>query len=81
MIVDRNEVVKRMALKLYREKGIKPECERCFIVTDPKCPNFPHICALEDGMKKPGSSKEWILDNLSQCIKMRKRAREGGIEG
>lgn len=69
----RDEAVKRMALKLYREKGIKPECERCFIVTDPKCPNYPHICALETGLEKPEPNKDWILENLSHCIKMRKR--------
>ena len=70
------EAVKRMVLKLYREKGIKPECERCFIVTDPQCPDFPHICALETGLEEPGPDKDWILENLSPCIKMRELNKE-----
>ncbi len=68
-----DEAVKRMALKLYREEGIRPECERCFIVTDPTCPDFPHVCALETGLEGPGPSRDWILENLPSCIKMRKR--------
>ena len=66
-----DERVKRLALHFYREKGIKSECERCWIVTDPKCPDFPHICALEEGLKEPGKNKDWILENLSDCIEMR----------
>jgi len=42
-----DERVKQIVLKLYNEKGIKPSCERCFYLTDPKCPDFPHICAME----------------------------------
>ena len=66
-----DERVKQMALKRYRKKGIKPECEGCFIVTDPKCPDYPHICALEEGLKKPGENRDWILKELPHCIKMR----------
>ena len=66
-----DEGLKRFALKLYEEKGIKPECERCFIVTDPECPDFPHICALEKGLKEPGESRDWILESLPHCITMR----------
>lgn len=41
------EIVKQIALKLFRETGIKPTCERCFYLTDPTCPDFPHICTKE----------------------------------
>ena len=43
-----DEKVRNMALKLYREKGVKPSCERCFYLRDPTCPDFPHICVLEE---------------------------------
>lgn len=68
---DFREKVKQKAIKLYREKRIKLECEECFILIDPECPDFPHICALEEGLKKEGKSREWILENLAHCIKMR----------
>lgn len=42
-----DEKVKQFALKLYREKGIKVTCERCFYLIDPKCPDYPHICDKE----------------------------------
>jgi len=70
-VSEMDERVKQMALKLYEEKAIKVSCERCFIVTDPKCPDFPHICVLEEGLKK-SDKKEWIEENLSRCIEMRK---------
>lgn len=71
-----DERVKQLALKVYREKGIKGRCERCFILTDPECPDFPHICDLEEGLKISGESRDWILANLSHCIEMR-QARGG----
>ena len=63
--------VKAMALKLYREKGIKTSCEHCYIVTDPRCPDFPHICELEESLKNPDQRK-WAEDNIPKCIEMRK---------
>ena len=70
-ISEMDEAVKAMALKLYREKGIKTSCERCFVVTDPTCPDFSHICVLEKGLENP-DEKDWIKENLSHCIEMRK---------
>lgn len=46
-------------------------CERCFYLTDPKCPKIRHVCSLETGLKKP-NEKRWIEKNLSHRIKMRK---------
>ena len=69
-----HDAVKNMALKLYREKGIKTSCERCYYTSDPTCPDFPHICMLEEALKTPGESRTWALENLAPRIKMRKRA-------
>jgi len=69
------EKVKAMALHLYKTKGIKPLCEECFIVTDPKCPDFPHRCALEEALENP-EEREWVLKNLPDKIEMRRRWRE-----
>ena len=73
---DFDEKVKKMALNLYKEKGIKNECERCFIGTDPECPDFVHFCALEEGLKNP-ISRAWIMENLPGRIEMRKKY--GGV--
>jgi len=69
------EKVKAMALHLYETKGIKLLCEECFIVTDPKCPDFPHRCALEEALKNP-EEREWVLKNLPDKVEMRRRWRE-----
>ena len=61
--------------KFYEEKGVKGSCERCFIVTDPMCPDFPHICELEEGLKESGENRDWILKELPHCIKMREEFR------
>jgi len=66
------ERVKAMAIHLYETKGIKVECEECFYLTDPKCPDFPHVCALEEGLKNP-EEREWILKNLADKIEMRRK--------
>ena len=66
------ETVKQRALKLYREKGIKLECEWCYVLAEPKCPDYPHICALEKGLKELGEGRDWILKELPHCIEMRK---------
>lgn len=71
IVNDFREKVKQKAMNFYSETGIKLECEECFIITDPECPDYPHICALEEGLKKEGKSREWILENLAHCIKMR----------
>jgi len=65
------EKVKAMAMKLYRGKGIKMSCEECYYLTDPECPDFPHICILEETLKELGESRDWTLVNLGHCIEMR----------
>ena len=66
------EIVKATALRVYHETGIKSICEDCFYLTDPKCPNFPHICMLEKGLQNP-QERDWILKNLADKVEMRKR--------
>ena len=73
------ERVKAMALRLYRTKGIKLLCEECFIVTDPKCPEFPHRCALEEALKDP-EEREWVMKHLADKIEMRRRFKKLGRE-
>ncbi len=65
--------VKAMAVKLFNEKGIKINCEECYYLSDPKCPDFPHSCALEESIKEPGESRDWSLANLAHRIEMRKK--------
>ena len=72
MTEEMNRTIKRMAEKIYRDKGIKPSCERCFYLSDPECPDFLHICVLEEGLKNP-EERDWIVENLPHCIEMRKR--------
>jgi len=73
------EKVKAMALHLYRTQGIKPLCEECFIVADPKCPDFPHRCALEEALENP-EEREWVLKYLADKIEMRRKWREANRE-
>jgi len=69
------EIIKATALHLYETKGIKPECEECFIVTDPECPDFPHVCALEKALEDP-EERKWVLENIPDKVEKRKRWRE-----
>ena len=72
------EKVKAVALKRFNEQGIKMSCEECYYLTDPVCPDFPHICMLEEALKKLGESRDWALVNLGDRIEMRRKHLEGG---
>jgi len=69
------KIVKEMAIRLYEERGIVTECEECFYLTDPKCPDFPHKCALEEALKNP-EEREWVLEHLADKIEMRRRFKK-----
>ena len=69
------ERVKAIALYLYETEGIKPECEECFYLTDPECPDFPHVCALEKALEDP-EERKWVLENIPDKVEMRRRWRE-----
>lgn len=78
-MVGLRDVVSAMALRLYAEKGIKTECEECFYLTDPECPSFPHVCALEHALGDP-EERIWVAENLLERVEMRRRFVEGRVE-
>jgi len=65
-----NKIVEACARKIYEETGSKPLCERCFYISDSQCPNFLHLCALEESLKNE-KERQWTLENLKNKIKMR----------
>lgn len=73
------KAVKNMAMRLYKEKGVKTTCERCYYLSDPTCPDFPHICMLEQTLKIFGESRDWVLENLADRIEMRRRHRLNSV--
>lgn len=67
------EIVKAFCLA----NDIVPLCEECFYLIDSECPDFPHICQLEESLKSPGG-KEWTLENLADKIEMREQLKKTG---
>lgn len=71
--------IKVLAMRLFEERGIKLECEECFILTNPSCPDFPHSCALEEALKDP-EQRTWTLQNISLSgLKRGKSLRPQGV--
>ena len=73
------ERVKATALHLYETKGIKPLCEKCFYLTNPKCPDFPHVCALEKALEDP-EERKWVLENMLDKVEMRRKRSNPALE-
>jgi len=54
------------------------DCEKCFYIRKARCPEYPHVCALEKDLKEGDlETREWILKNLADKIEMRKRFKRG----
>jgi len=71
------ENIKEIVKAFFLANDIVPLCEKCFYLIDPKCPDFPHLCELEESLKSPGG-KEWALKNLADKIEMRERLKKTG---
>ena len=72
------EIVKEAALHLYKTEGIKLVCEECYYLTDPECPSYPHVCALEEALKNP-EAREWVLTHMADRLEMRREWRKRNV--